>query len=239
MVAAGETCSTAECGRACGLKRISGAFRSRIGSAAGKAAVGAAAVGDGRPPIRGSRGDAAPARGHGKVAIISCQEEISGEVAMLCDKYKEKLIEAAVRGAAMPPSLRDHVNVCAHCRQTFAAQRTILSAIDIELKEIANAEVPRSFDTRVTANLPVEKMPVYSRIPTWGLVPAAGILIVAVTLLVVPHYREKQIAAESMGAGKVAPDVLGERGNRPILGRNTAHHSNVSKLHIQRNVSTD
>jgi hypothetical protein len=158
---------------------------------------------------------------------------------MLCDKYKEKLIEAAVRGAALPPSLRDDVNVCAHCCQTFAAQRTILSAIDIGLKEIANAEVPRSFQTRVTANLPVEKMPVYSRIPTWGLVPAAGILIVALTLSVVPHYREKQIAAESMGVGKVAPDVLGERGNRPILGRNTAHHSNVSKLHIQRNVSTD
>jgi hypothetical protein len=158
---------------------------------------------------------------------------------MLCDKYKNALIEVAVAGGRMAKPLQEHVNLCAHCRETFADQKAVLSAIDIELNHVANAEVPRSLRSKLMANLRVEKAPGYSRSPGWALVSAAVTLVLTVTLLGLPHGRERQTAAESTGTGKAAPNVVGALGYAPTLGRNTGHRSDASKAHLQRKVSTN
>src|ERR1700726_4695991 len=155
MGAACETCRAAECGGTCGVKRIPGAFRPRTGSAAGKAAARPAAGGDGGARAGRSCGDAAFAARYGEVAVVRGQKEISGEVAMLCDKYKDALIEAAA-GAAVPISLREHVGACARCRAALDAQRTIFTTVDAGLRSRTNVGVPANFDHRVRAALEVQ-----------------------------------------------------------------------------------
>src|SRR5258706_548560 len=76
-----------------GVQRVSGAFRSCTGSAAGEAAAGLATGCDGGAHVRRSFCDAALASRYGEITIVCWQKEISGEVAMLCDKYKDALIE--------------------------------------------------------------------------------------------------------------------------------------------------
>src|SRR6267142_1283250 len=145
MGATSQTSCTAKCGRPRGVGRISSALRSCDGRTAGKAAIGAAAGGYGRAHAGRSCSDAGLADRHGEVAVVCGPQEISGEVAMLCDKYKEALIEAAASGAALPGGLREHVEVCAICGARLAAERTLFAAIDGGLDKAANAKVRSSF----------------------------------------------------------------------------------------------
>src|SRR5256884_9244256 len=55
---------------------------------------------------------------YGEVADFYCAKEISGEVAMLCEHYKDALIEAAASGAAPSGELREHLAECASCRRS-------------------------------------------------------------------------------------------------------------------------
>src|ERR1700747_1918221 len=95
MGAACEARRPTKRGGTCGVERIPDAFGARAGSVAGKAAAGAAAGRGGRAHMGRSCGDAGFAGGHGEIAIVRGQKEISGEVAMLCDEYKDALTEAA------------------------------------------------------------------------------------------------------------------------------------------------
>src|SRR5260370_12877183 len=141
------------------IERVSGALRSRAGRIAGKAAAGVAAIGDGGAYAGRSSGDAGLASGHGEVATICGEKEISGEVAMLCDKYKEALIEAAASGAALPISLREHVDACGRCRATLATEQTLFAAIDAGLHRSANAKVRDCFLPKANANIAAETLP--------------------------------------------------------------------------------
>jgi hypothetical protein len=74
---------------------------------------------------------------------------------MLCDKYKDALIEGA-GGAALPDSLREHVGVCAGCRAMLDAQQRSFAMVDAGLRARTNVEVPANFDHRVRAALEIE-----------------------------------------------------------------------------------
>jgi len=54
--------------------------------------------------------------------------EISGEAAMLCEKYKEALVEAAASGATLPNALREHVQACEHCAAVLTGERALFAA---------------------------------------------------------------------------------------------------------------
>jgi hypothetical protein len=72
---------------------------------------------------------------------------------MLCENYREALIEAAAVDARLSPELRSHLDACVSCRAAFVEETQLFAAIDAGLRTAANAEVPPSFFPGVRAGL--------------------------------------------------------------------------------------
>jgi len=124
---------------------------------------------------------------------------------MLCDKYKEALIEAAASGAALPIALREHMAACAQCAATLAGERALFAAVDAGLQKAANAKVRSSFLPNVKAKLATETVPTRNPIPAWGLVCATGALALAVAFLSLPRGAHDKANTEAITVqGKVA-----------------------------------
>src|SRR5260370_5036940 len=219
------------------VERVSGALRSRAGRIAGKAAAGVAAIGDGGAYAGRSSGDAGLASGHGEVATICGEKEISGEVAMLCDKYKEALIEAAASGAALPISLREHVDACGRCRATLATEQTLFAAIDAGLHRAANAKVRDCFLPKVKANLAGETVPARNPIPRWAFVCATGALVLAAALLNLPRSSHDEGRTEGIIASSELPTGVGGRRLSLVPAPKTFFSARTSKAPNRQNVS--
>jgi hypothetical protein len=121
---------------------------------------------------------------------------------MLCDKYKEALIEAAANAAALPNSVRDHVDACARCNEMLAAEQKLFAMMEERLRSRVNVPVPANFDHRVRAALPAHvslQRRSYLPLFAWGSVGAA--LMIGITLMqsVKPSKNEPQTSAVQSG----------------------------------------
>ncbi len=130
---------------------------------------------------------------------------------MLCDKYKEALIEAA-SGAALPIALREHVQDCEHCAAMLAGEKTLFAAVDAGLQKAANAKVRSSFVLNVKANLATETVPMRNRIPAWALVCATGALALAAAFLSLPRGAHDKANTEAIAVQGKVPAVADEMG---------------------------
>jgi hypothetical protein len=104
---------------------------------------------------------------------------------MLCDKYKEALSEAAASGTALPIPVREHVDTCAHCGATLAAQQVLFTLVDAGLRSRTNVGVPSNFEQRVRAALQVQVSGGrrrFSSLFAIGSMAAAAILALAIFL---------------------------------------------------------
>lgn len=77
---------------------------------------------------------------------------------MLCERYKEALIEAAA-GAALLEDAKRHADDCGACRAEFSEQQTLLTAIDAGLITRSNAAVPAHYGQRLGARIRAESAP--------------------------------------------------------------------------------
>jgi hypothetical protein len=103
---------------------------------------------------------------------------------MLCDKYKDALIEVA-GGAAVPDSLYEHVGACARCRAMLDAQQRVFAMVDDGLRSRANVGVPANFEHRVRAALEIEASAPGTRFPSvlgFASMAAAAALVLAIFL---------------------------------------------------------
>jgi len=104
---------------------------------------------------------------------------------MLCDKYKEKLIEAAASGAAPPGPVNEHLSLCVHCRGIFAAQQSLFALVDAGLHSRVNVTVPGNFDDRVRAASQIRARQEdrnYSAVLACGSLAAAAAVLMAILL---------------------------------------------------------
>jgi len=101
---------------------------------------------------------------------------------MLCDKYKEALIDAAVRNAAPSNALRQHIEVCAECRAVFAKEQVLCASIDSQLRDCANAKPSSSYLPRLRARIAEEPTVARRWSPVWTAVGASAILTIAMLL---------------------------------------------------------
>src|SRR6267154_1631009 len=131
---------------------------------------------------------------------------------MLCDKYKEALIEAAASGAALPLALREHVQACGHCAAVLAGERNLFAAVDAGLHKAANAKVRPSFVPNVQATLATETVPTRNPIPAWGLVCATGALALAAAFLSLPRGAHDKANTEAITVEGKVPAGAGEVG---------------------------
>ena len=107
---------------------------------------------------------------------------------MLCEHYKEALIEAASSGVAPPGDLRAHLDGCAACRAAFEQEQALFASIDGGLRVTANADVPASLLPRIRARLDAEPAS-WLLAQKWAYSGAilAGVLSVAAVLVLRSH----------------------------------------------------
>jgi hypothetical protein len=156
---------------------------------------------------------------------------------MLCDKYKEALIEAAASGAALPTALREHVDACGRCRATLAAEQTLFAAVDAGLHRAANAKMRSYFLPKVKANLATETVPVRNPIPRWAFVCATGTLALAAAFLNLPRGSHDEARTEAITASSETPASEGGGRLSSAPERKTLYSAKASKAPNQQNVS--
>src|SRR5262249_13040741 len=156
MGSGGVQSGTADGRRVGGVERVSVEPGSRLGGVAREVAIGTTAFGHRRTLDGTGSGDFRIADRDGEVEIVCCAQETSGEVAMLCDRFKEALIEAAARGQdadQLPLNVREHVTVCENCDGVLAQEQFLQSQIDEVLKARVSVDVPGSLAVGVYERL--------------------------------------------------------------------------------------
>jgi hypothetical protein len=155
---------------------------------------------------------------------------------MLCDKYKDALIEAAASGAALPSYIREHVDVCVRCQRVFAARQAVFAAVDMRLHTISNVELPSSFLPGLKAKLAAETSPSRTWSHNWAFVSAAGAVVLAVGLAGLPRDQRKQIRAESLDRTEKAPAMANGLRLDPIHVSKAPARIEVSKARMPQNL---
>ncbi len=63
---------------------------------------------------------------------------------MFCESYGRKLKDAAAAGQAPGGELRQHLTACAKCAEAWEQEQALFAAIDLNLAQAVNADVPAS-----------------------------------------------------------------------------------------------
>ena len=156
---------------------------------------------------------------------------------MLCEKYKEALVEAAASGAALPNALCEHVQACEHCAAVLTGEQAIFAAVDAGLHKAANAKVRPSFVPNVQATLATETVTTRNPIPAWGLVCATGALALAVAFLGLPRGTSDKARIEAINVPSKVPSRAGEAMLSLIPERKTPSSAGAYKAPKQQNFS--
>jgi len=156
---------------------------------------------------------------------------------MLCDKYKEALIEAAAGGTALSDVLREHVEACVHCGAMLADERILFAAVDAGLHKAANARVRPSFVPNVKAKLATETVPGRNPIPGWAFVPATAALALAVVFLSLPWGAHDKALTEAIAVTSKVPARAGAAGLSVAPEHKIRYSAQALKVTDQQNVS--
>ena len=156
---------------------------------------------------------------------------------MLCDKYKDALIEAAASGAALPIALSEHVETCALCAAKLAGEQTLFAAVDAGLRKAANARVRSSFVAAVKANLATETVPTGKPVPRWALVSATAALALAAAFLSLPRGAHDKAQIEAVTVASKLPVEPVEVELSLVPERKTRYSARTSRVPEQQNVS--
>src|SRR5882762_9640201 len=155
---------------------------------------------------------------------------------MLCEKYKEALVEAAASGAALPNALREHVQACEHCAAMLTGERALFAAVDAGLHKAANAKVRPSFVPNVQANLATETLPMRNPIRGWALVCATAAVAVAAAFLSLPRGSHDQAPTEGITTQSKVPAAADRLGSSFIPEHKTQFSAKASKASEQLNI---
>jgi hypothetical protein len=98
---------------------------------------------------------------------------------MLCQHYKDALIEAAASGSEPQGDLSAHLAGCADCRAGFEQERSLFASIDAGLHVAANSEVPASLFPQVRARLEEASAPSRIWVTNWLVLASAGVMVVS------------------------------------------------------------
>src|SRR5690242_14248654 len=118
---------------------------------------------------------------------------------MLCEHYKDALIEVAAAGAAPRGELRAHLVECASCRAAFAEEQTLFAAIDSGLHAAVSAEVPPSLLPRVRTALDEASTPQLRWLQPVVFVSASAVLAFGIFLIARPRHAPPEDVAKQGG----------------------------------------
>lgn len=72
---------------------------------------------------------------------------------MLCESYRQPLIDSLAAGEPLPPELAKHLAGCSACASAFAEEGTLFAAIEYSLGVAVNVPAPPSLVPRVRAQI--------------------------------------------------------------------------------------
>jgi len=157
---------------------------------------------------------------------------------MLCQHYKEALIETAASSAQAQGELRAHLDACASCRAAFEEEQSLFATIDAGLHVTANPEVPASLLPRVRARLDEASAPRRIWATNWLVLASAAVMVVAFfTARAVWRPNVVQKPAETAGKTSVPPKVTpSPRNPTPVVAPPVEKNSDSPRqLVIARN----
>jgi hypothetical protein len=143
---------------------------------------------------------------------------------MLCEPYKEALIEAAAMGQGageLAPALRRHIDVCADCRSFLQAQCKLQSAI-AERLALRVADVPAELVVRVRSGMAERKTP--SRILQWTALATA---MVVVLVFIMQGGLRRSVGRSAIG--QVAAAVPSIPGSGSVESKRAVRRTRVSR----------
>jgi hypothetical protein len=156
---------------------------------------------------------------------------------MLCDKYKEALIEAAAGGASLPNGLREHVEACAFCAAKLAGEQALFAAVDAGLRKAANVRVRSSFVAVVKAELATKTVPTRKPVPGWALVSATAALALGAAFVGLPRVAHNKSASEATAVPSKEPAGAGAAVSSVARERETRFSARTSKAPEEQDLS--
>jgi hypothetical protein len=156
---------------------------------------------------------------------------------MLCDKYKEALIQAAASDAGLPKPVGEHVDACPHCREMLASSQVLFATVDAGLHRAANAGVRSSFLSNVKANLASETVATQHAVPGWVFVCATAALVLVAAFFTLPRGARDEARTEAITVSSRVPADAGRVGLSLAREHKTRYPLRAPKAREQRGVS--
>jgi hypothetical protein len=125
---------------------------------------------------------------------------------MLCEKYKNALIEAAISDAELAPAVSAHLTACASCAAELAQQRSLVGTIAANLSRKMNAPVPVATIQRLEARLaqePQSHSPRSLKLP-WLYTAAAFATATALISFAIPKLHTRKSSLQTVALSQVA-----------------------------------
>jgi hypothetical protein len=127
---------------------------------------------------------------------------------MSCENYKTKLSAAAAAGladAALPEHLAGHLCACVDCREWFASEQGLFSAIDAGIARVVDQAPSAEFLSRVRVAVELEKSSRTFRVPgfRFSLWPITAAVAVAWLALVFVGRFHSRSAVQPQSAATV------------------------------------
>lgn len=156
---------------------------------------------------------------------------------MLCEHYKDALIEGAAAGAAPQGELRAHLDACATCRAVFDEEQSLFATIDSGLHAAVNAEVPPSLLPRVRTRLDEIVVPRFRWLQPLVFASAGVALAFVVFLMVRPRHATPEEMAKHAPVVVPAPTPSATTANSEEFSSGGTQIANIPFVHshIPRN----
>jgi hypothetical protein len=133
---------------------------------------------------------------------------------MLCQNYKDALIEAAASGSEPQGDLSSHLAGCADCRAGFEQEQALFASIGAGLQVVANSDVPASLLPRVRARLGEAGGLQRRWFHPWVFATASVALALAIFLSARPHRTIPDSQANEAPQSLVSHTSLTKAGNQ-------------------------
>lgn len=133
---------------------------------------------------------------------------------MLCERYKDALIEATATGALPQGDLRAHLETCESCRAAFAQEQSLFNAIDSGLHAAMNTDVPPSLLPRVRASLDGAVVTRARWFVSWPVLVGAAVCVAILFAVVIsrehniPQNPENLVANSSSAPSAKASAII-------------------------------
>ncbi len=152
---------------------------------------------------------------------------------MLCQHYKDALIEAAASGSEPQGDLSAHLACCADCRAAFEQEQALFASIDAGLQVVANSDVPASLLPRVRARLDEVATPLSHWFQPWIFAAASVVLAIAIFSFVRLPYSKSYNQAKHTPHIPVSHTPVTTAGNQNSSASAQAASSAVNNSHVR------